>query len=275
MVYPNSRNPLPSTVSAVGRVISRAGAAPGFGRYASGKIVADAEFERVFGTADEFLTRYENFQSLYRRALDTGLDTSKAAGVDIEFLRAGGKIDLSILRKDVARELEQKFRDDVLRLGNLFGGRGIPNIELPSANLYRRLFRYEVDTSRSASGAMHPLMAVLNRTLFNVNPDAMGLDAFNVGVSNLMGLQQLRQVAGQDVSSLLGGVGPTGAPKVVRTFDVETTGIFRGAQTRSMGQVDMVAGDISRRSNRFYNKLCFRTNGWLNCNPKGWSNKNC
>jgi hypothetical protein len=247
MVYPNPRNPLPSTVSRVGRVIGRSGAAAGFERYASGRIVADTEFQRLFGTADEFLTRYENFQSLYRNALDTGLDPTKAAGVDIDFLRAGGKIDLSILRKDVAKQLEQKFRDDVLRLGTLFGRNGIPNVELPSANLYRRLFRYEVDTSRSASGAMHPLMAVLNRTMFNVNPDAMGLDAYNVGVGNLMGLQQLRQVSGQDMSSFLGGVGPTGAPKVVRTFDVETTGIFRGAQTRSMGQVDMVAGNIIRR----------------------------
>jgi hypothetical protein len=150
MVYPNSRKPLPSHVTAVGRIISNPAAAPGFGKYASGKIVSDTEFQRVFGTSDEFLTRYQNFESLYKNALETGLDPTKAAGVDIDFLKAGGKIDLSILRKDVAKQLEQKFRDEILMLPTLLGKHGLPNVELPSANIYRRLFRYEVDTARGA-----------------------------------------------------------------------------------------------------------------------------
>ena len=73
----------------------------------------------------------------------------KLGGVDIDFLRSGGRIDLSVLSREARQTFEREFRDDVLRLPLIMKKLGIPNVELPSANLFRRLFRYEVDTSRT------------------------------------------------------------------------------------------------------------------------------
>jgi hypothetical protein len=89
-------------------------------------------------------------------------------------------------------------------------------------------------------------MVLLNRAMFNVDPDKVGIEAFNFGSSNLMGFQQLKQVAGQDLSSLLSGTNPDGTARVVKTFDVETTGIFRGAQTRSQSITEMTNGVIKQ-----------------------------
>lgn len=239
MAYP-SNLPLPKGITAVGKIVSKASAATAgeFASYASGKLLQDSGFEAVFGTADQFMDRYKNFESAYRKALDTGLDPVRASRANVDFLKSGGKIDLSILEKNVRQNLESMYRDQVLQLPTVLKKYGLPNVELPSGNLYRRLFRYEVDTARNGSGSMHPAMALLNRVMFNVDPNKQGIDAFNIGISNLIGSQQLAQTSAQDVSSVLS------SSKRVKTFDVETTGIFKGAQTRSMGITEMHNGLI-------------------------------
>lgn len=239
MAYP-ANTPLPKGITAVGKVVSAASAASAgdFAAYASGKLLHDSGFEAIFGTADQFMDRYKNFEAAYRRALETGLDPVRASRANVDFLKAGGKIDLSILEKGVRKELETMYRDQVLQLPTILKKYGLPNVELPSGNLYRRLFRYEVDTARNGSGAMHPAMALLNRVMFNVDPNKQGIDAFNIGISNLVGSSQLAQTSAEDVSSILA------SGKRVKTFDVETTGIFKGAQTRSMGVTEMHNGII-------------------------------
>jgi hypothetical protein len=226
--------PLSARITNLGAAAANSAAAP----YASGKIASGKDFLNIVGTQDEFFSRYKSFQDDYIEALRTSLDPSRAAGVDLDFLRAGGKIDLGVLKKEARKEFERKFRDDVLQLPNLFRRFGLPNVELPSANLYRRAFRYEVDTSR-VGGAMHPMQVLLNRMMFNVDPMASGIDAFNVGSGNLMGLAQLRQVASTDLGSLFG------QGKTIRTVDVETTSVMRGSQIRQMSIVDMHNGAIS------------------------------
>jgi len=250
MAYPsNPPIPLPKGITAVGKVISAASAAASgdFASYASGKLLHDSGFEAIFGTADQFMDRYKNFEAAYKRALETGLDPVRASRANVDFLKAGGKIDLSILEKGVRKELETMYRDQVLQLPTILKKYGLPNVELPSANLYRRLFRYEVDTARNGSGAMHPAMALLNRVMFNVDPNKQGIDAFNVGISNLIGSRQLAQTSAEDVSTILA------SGKRVKTFDVETTGIFKGAHTRSMGVTEMHNGIIRGIEDRTVN----------------------
>lgn len=103
----------------------------------------------MFGTADEFMERYRLFQELYLQKIESNLDPIKARNVDLDFLRSGGSINLNILEKKTANELRRRYMEDVLRLPILFKTKGLPGIELPSANLFRRLFRYELDTSRT------------------------------------------------------------------------------------------------------------------------------
>ena len=137
--------PLAGRITQVGRAALTAGGRP----EAIGRLTADATFQTAFGTTDDFLKRYEIFQQDYIRALDTSLDPSRLGRIDINFLRSGGKIDLSVLTREARKQFESRFRDDVLNLPTLFKAYGIPNVELPSANLFRRAFRYEVDTGRT------------------------------------------------------------------------------------------------------------------------------
>lgn len=194
------------------------------------KIIDQTVLNNVYGTSDEFMARYEGFQKNYLRALETELDPRAAGRANLEILRSQGKIDLTILNKTAKERLRQTYMNDILRLPQLMREAGLPNINLPSANLYRQLFRYQVDTSSGNPAAM-----LLNSVLLNVNPEKVGLEAFNVGMGNIAGLRTVKQGSQKDLASLLGG-------KKVYTFDVETAGIFEGAQTRSMAIAEMTAG---------------------------------
>jgi len=137
--------PLAGRITQVGRVLTGSVTSS----EATGRLAATAGFESTYGTADEFFQRYAAFQQSYIRALDTDLDPSRLGRIDLNFLKSGGKIDLSVLTREARKQFEARFRDDVLNLPQLFKSFGIPNVELPSANLFRRAFRYEVDTGRT------------------------------------------------------------------------------------------------------------------------------
>lgn len=209
------------------------GLAPGSRRLNAGPLTADI-ITSVVGTPDQFLAKYESFQKQYFQYLKEGkLDPTKAGRVNIDTLMAGGKIDLSVLRSDLADQMKKAYADDVLNIGSLFEKIGLPEVSLPSANLYRKAFRYQVDSELAA----HPYLDVLNRTIFNVDNLTSGLSAFNPGAANLMGYNSLRQ-SQTPLSSLFEG-------KTVYTFDVETTGVFSGSQVRSMSIAQMKDGNIS------------------------------
>ena len=198
------------------------------------KMIDQTVLDKVYGNSDDFIKRYEGFQQRYLSALETELDPRAASRANLEILRSQGKIDLSVLNKTAREQLRQNYINDILRLPQIMQEVGLPNINLPSANLYRQLFRYQVDTSFN-----NPAATLLNSVLLNVNPEKVGLEAFNVGMANIAGLRTVKQGNQKDLASLLGG-------KKVYTFDVETAGIFEGAQVRSMAIAEMTAnGKIS------------------------------
>lgn len=158
------------------------------------------------------------------------MDPRAASRANLEILRSEGKIDLSVLNKTARDQLRKSYTDEILRLPALMQEVGLPNINLPSANLYRQLFRYQVDTS-----SRNPAGMLLNSVLLNVNPERVGLDAFNVGMANIAGLRTVKQGSQKTLKELLEN-------KKVYTFDVETAGIFEGAQTRSMAIAEMIGG---------------------------------
>jgi hypothetical protein len=214
----------------VGRFVRNGLNLPTVNQGVSSKIIDQTVLNKVYGTSDEFISRYEGFQQKYLRALETELDPRAASRANLEILRSQGKIDLTVLNKTARERLRQTYINDILRLPGLMQEVGLPNINLPSANLYRQLFRYQVDTS-SAS----PASTLLNSVLLNVNPQRVGLDAFNVGMGNIAGLRTVKQGRQKTLKELLEN-------KKVYTFDVETAGIFEGAQTRSMAIAEMVGG---------------------------------
>ena len=214
----------------VGRFVRSSLNLPTVNQGVASKIIDQTVLNNIYGTSDEFLSRYEGFQERYLRALETELDPRAASRANLEVLRSKGKIDLSVLNKTARDQLRQSYINDILMLPKLMQEVGLPNINLPSANLYRQLFRYQVDTS-----SKNPAGMLLNSILLNVNPEKVGLEAFNVGTENIAGLRTVKQTAKNDLASLLSG-------KKVYTFDVETAGVFSGAQVRSMAIAEMVGG---------------------------------
>ena len=236
----------------VGRFVRNSMNLPTVNQGVASKIIDQTVLDKVYGTSDDFITRYEGFQQKYLRALETELDPRAASRANLEILRSQGKIDLTVLNKTAREQLRQTYINDILRLPQIMQEAGLPNINLPSANLYRQLFRYQVDTS-----SRNPAGMLLNSVLLNVNPEKVGLDAFNVGMGNIAGLRTVKQGANKDLASLLTG-------KKVYTFDVETAGIFEGAQTRSMAIAEMTAGGKINVLDDFNLSYASRQMGGLN-----------
>lgn len=96
---------------------------------------------------------------------------------------------------------------------------------------------------------MNPAQVVLNRTMFNVNPNKSGFEAFNVGTSNLMGhraLSQMFHVNEITGETTLKNMSEVIAGRSVKMFDVETSGIFRNSQIVQMSTADIAGnGKIS------------------------------
>lgn len=197
--------------------------------------ITNSVVERVLGTEDEFLSRYQNFEDRYFGMLQdpnnrrifgkvTDLDTEKKLGV----------INLSNLNYSAQKELMEQFKKDVLRMPQLFDEVGIPGIEFPSGNYFsRHLLQYDV------SDSTHVGSLLLNRMFFNVDPTKVGLEAFNFGRSTMLGmagLQRLRQSSSiENIRSLTGKIA---------TLDVETTGVTEDSQVRQFAyKIDQ--GDVS------------------------------
>ena len=92
---------------------------------------------------------------------------------------------------------------------------------------------------------MNPAQVVLNRTIFNINPNRSGFDAFNLGTSNLMGFRSLSQMF--DIDEITGqtslrNMSDVIAGKSIKMFDVETSGIFRNSQIVQMATADITSG---------------------------------
>lgn len=92
---------------------------------------------------------------------------------------------------------------------------------------------------------MNPAQVVLNRTIFNINPNRSGFDAFNLGTSNLMGFRSLNQMFNVDETTgqtFLRNMSDVISGRSIKMFDVETSGIFRNSQIVQMATADITSG---------------------------------
>ena len=128
--------------------------------------VTNTDLVKVFGSGEDFLTRYASFEQKYFDALSTKMNTSKGGREIAMFHRKRGIINLNLLEREAQEELSTLFKRDVMRVEPLMRQTGLPSIELPSANLYRSAFKFNVDNSQ---GITHPAQILLNRYIFNLN----------------------------------------------------------------------------------------------------------
>lgn len=187
-------------------------------------------FTRVYGDANTFMANYNSFAEEYYATLDNKANHAKGVKVNAQLMRKSGKIDLSLLNADLADELYDTYSRKVLKLDALIREGGLPGVEMPSANLYKSSHRFL--TLSSPDEVMHPAQIVLNRSFFSFNPRKQGLDSLTVGRSNLISGQVLEGLVTQSESQSM-FPGFTGGLKV-GTLDLETTGVFEGAEARSL-----------------------------------------
>lgn len=81
----------------------------------------------------------------------TELDINKAASVDIDFLKSGGAIDLSVLNRSAREALEKQYKEDILKIPKIFQTQGYPTLQLPTSNKYRYPFRFGTETGERSS----------------------------------------------------------------------------------------------------------------------------
>lgn len=184
--------------------------------------LTSSQLTSIFGTNEEFLSRYKSFEDV---AFSMMKDKKHLAfgqeAVDVESMRKLGRLDLSVFNYEARNTLTSQFNESVLRLDDLLSTAGLPGMEFPSGNLYSSLMKFDVNQTEKDT---HAVIAFLNRTFFNVNPNKPGKLAFNFGTSNMLTSEGLQRIM------KLQNFQPTGR---ILTFDVETTGVTKGSQVRS------------------------------------------
>jgi hypothetical protein len=167
-------------------------------------------------------------------------------------MRKRGTIDLSLLDFETSNALATEFKQKVMRIEQLFQHAGLPSIEMPSANLYRSAFKFEVDNS---AGIMHPAQVLLNSMILNFNPEKSGLESINLNRSNILGSKNLSNLWKEFKTAIQPGMSPEDIAKAHRQpfsgmkagqkilmFDTETTGVDIGSQVRSFSLREMTIG---------------------------------
>lgn len=250
-----SRNRLIRAFSGIVQPKSGKNVAGGISDFFQSGALAPKDIAKILGTEDEFLERYSAFEKSYFKSLDTQVGKIKGNKLTVELMKKRGIIDLTLLDYETANALSDKFKQEVMRVDQLFQHAGLPSIEMPSANLYRRAFKFEIDNS---AGIQHPAQILLNSMMFNFNPDRRGLESLSLGRSNILGSKNLSNIWKQfksalppgfdprDISTLPPGfdlkgvfkkqINPFGGMREgqkILMFDTETTGVDKASQVRS------------------------------------------
>lgn len=242
---------------AFGQIAQPVGLAPGqlatgiSDFFQKGAMPADySEYEKIFGTADEFLERYKVFQSKYDEAVQKRLDLGRFNRVQAKSVNQRGMIDLNMFDHATRDELETFFKQDVLKLNEFVRSQGLFGFEFPSSNAYRAVFRADIDT---AGGIIHPAQLFMSGQAFNFNPEKTGLGSISVGTKfqnyqNMMADWLRMSQVPEEVNAVGKSVrllrqidpfaGMTEGQKVL-TVDVETTGASDSAMVRSFAAAEM------------------------------------
>jgi len=75
--------------------------------YFQQRAISRSDVLKIYGTEEQFLQNYKEFQQAYFKALDTDLHITKSRGVNMQMLRREGRIDLSVLNDEAASRLDE------------------------------------------------------------------------------------------------------------------------------------------------------------------------
>ena len=181
-----------------------------------------------------FEQSYRSFEKSYFDALSDSRNLRKGVKVDVELLKAQRRIDLSLLNYTEQQRLQKHYLQGVLQQDQLFSQVGLPGMIMPNANPTRMSMKYMIDSSNIED----PAQILFNRLSFSIDPFTGNI---SIPKSNLPTFDALTSAIEQkqafDADFFTG--------KRVGIFDVETTGVYRGAQIRSMAIAE-VANNTTR-----------------------------
>lgn len=145
-----------------------------------------ARTNQVFGSEEEFMARYQNFEQLYKRSLAKELDSTALGAAQRRMIQAA--IDAPVINLNLIQNTRERqqllavLRNDIISAEGLIKNFGAPGVGMPSSNLFRESFKYLVDQRK---GKEHPALALLNSFTINVDPNKTGAEAFSYGATNL------------------------------------------------------------------------------------------
>jgi len=203
------------------------------------KILDDQRATGIYGTADEFMQTQAEFEKMYYTMLSDpeNLKPGMANAVDVDHLRKLGKIDLSYFNYKAKTQLLSSYRTNVVKLEDLISNVGFPNIALPEgANDVRVGLLFDVDQKMQ-----HPVFAVLNKMIFNVDPMSESISDMTFNTQNIMSSSQIQRNMSQ-ISAIANGSLFTQTSKIA-TLDIESTGLMFGSQARSVSLIQRTGLD--------------------------------
>lgn len=185
----------------------------------------------IYGSKEEFMENFGRFQKEFQAMLGDRTNIAYGRSGDVRMMKTLGIMDFSVFTQEARQIIEDRFMNNVLKVNELIQRQGLPGSSLPSANLYRSLFKFR--TISSSSEGFHPAQVLLNTINFFHDPSKEGLSSLKAG-SKIVDPSRLQQLV-----TPFSSMGIEAGQKVV-TLDVETTGVFRGSQARSFGAAEMV-----------------------------------
>ena len=149
-------------------------------------VIGQQSLGDIYG--DDFLNRAVNFQRDIFERLTTGATSSRdllslggsnffnqsdpltVTRLKSLFLASNATIDLRMFNTGTQREFAERFTNEVMQLGNVIKGVGLPAYSSSTSNVYNQFFNYLVNTTEGASieEGISPIMTMLGRTSINV-----------------------------------------------------------------------------------------------------------
>jgi len=235
----NTRRGIYKSIAAHIGMGKQKGASTGISAYFQQQALSKQNITDLYGGADDFIKAYEGFEKEYYKAISNKQNIAYGKTANSRLMQAQGRIDLNVLTKEARGTLETNFKNNVLKLQDLMMRHGLPGVQLPNANMYKGSFRFRVGEN---NGVMHPAQILLNNTIFSHTASKQGVESLGFGRS-LMSSSRLKELSSRNISDVF----PAGAKRIL-TFDVETTGVFAGAQVRSMSMSEMTMGPGGTRT---------------------------
>lgn len=203
------------------------------------------EYNKIFGTPEEFLENYRIFDQKYNGAIQDRLDLTRANRIEAKQVSQRRMINLDMLDYGTRDELSGFLKRDVFKLNEFIRGQGLFGFEIPSSNAYRATLRADIDTT---GGIIHPAQLLMSNMTINYNPDKSGLESLSIGsrfqdhASLLDDWEKMSRVSATEPQRLIKQIDPfagmTEGQKIL-TVDIESTGIHQGAQLRSFAAAIM------------------------------------